>query len=336
MTDSTSTPLPGLHVLRLLQVARANMPHLVAAERGEGGDGRDFYYPSDDDLRVAAEKALRDAGLILVPDEDAMHTDGGDAVLRWQLVHLETGDARTYKLTWGRFTEESRTSAAAAWATAATWSHATRHLLLKLLNVRVISRAEHARLSFERRPGAPEASSDLDRLCGEMPAWASTAPVPAPAPVPASPAGLLAAIEGMLEGAAQLGAAAGDAGRRQLDAIPVLLEPVAARVRALLQLAAEAPPPAAALPAPVPAPPADPRPFDRLKISEPLRRWKEREHAVRRAAAGEAFVGETAPTMADAWAAASGGAARQPVNGEEFARLLDYLLAEDARHGGAS
>jgi len=336
MTDTTATPRPGLHVLRQLVVARANMPVLVAAERGEGVDGRDFFYPADDDLRVAAEKALRDAGLLLVPDEEPMRTEGGDAVLRWQLVHLETGDARTYRLTWGRFAEETRSAASSAWASAATWSHATRHLLLKLLNARVISRAEHVRLGFEGKTSAP-ASEALDRLCGEMPAWASPS-LPAPPPAPATPAGLLAAIEGVLGGVAQLGSgAASEEWRRQLEAIPVLLEPVVVRVRALERLADVTPPPATTTPPAQslasPAPdPARARPFDRLTISEPLRRWKEREHTMRLAVDPAAAP----PTMADAWGAATGGAARQPVNGEEFARLFEYLLADDARHGGAT
>lgn len=307
MTTTTTTPPEGLHVLRALMIARAKMPVLVAAVQGEGVDGRDFFYPSDDDLRVAADRAFGEAGLMLVPDEQAMEVSGPDAMLRWQLVHLETGDSRAYRLTWGRYDDGPRSSAAAAWATAATWSHATRHLQLKLLNARVITKAEYARLNFEK------AGADYDKLCGELPAWATSSPT--------TPEGILAAIDGVLAGVAQL------AGGSTSEECEALLEPVRKRVRALARVAEASSPP--------PAPPAEPRPaqpFDRLAITEPLRRWKEREHAARRAAE----PGASLPTMADAWAAATGQRPRQPVNGEEFKQLHDYLLAEDARHGGAT
>lgn len=321
MTDST---LPaGLHVLRALQVARAAMPVLVASVTGEGADGRDFHYPSDDDLRVAADKALTDAGLMLVPDEDAMDVAGADATLRWQLVHLVTGDSRPYKLKWGRFDDGPRTSAAPAWASAATWSHATRHLQLKLLNARVISKAEHVRLGIAG-----------ESPCLEPPSWWSTGPVASPSPSPSADptdiAGLLRVLDGVHDilktNPSWSVAAQAEWGKQRL-AITMLLEPVVVKLRRLEHMSPGLADDAQAG-APEPTPPAPV--FDRLQLHEPLARWKSRELAARRACDPNA----PEPKLGDAWTAATGGPARTPVNAEEFRRLLEFLLVDDERHGG--
>lgn len=349
------TTATDMHLLRALAAARAAMPTLVQNSSGEGANGQVFWYPSDDDLRVAATKALRDAGLELLPDEDAMTLgDSEDATLRWQLVHLETGETRIYKVTWARFDESgTRASAAAAWSAASTWTHATRHLLLKLLNVRVVSQADAVRLGI-LGPLAPVgagtvSSAGYDRLVGELPAHMQ---LPAPAPAPSSAVArlrnqlaechrLLATFPQRLADLENEGLPTGLALelRRRQDELPILLETPIERLRVLHQMADEAAlatagtetPAVREMPATAPAP-VQSQPFCRSQIVAVLDRWKAREIAARRAVDPNA----ASPTIADAWGAATGGPPRALAGEDEFRRLYTFLCEDDARHGGAT
>jgi len=181
MSEAESTPRA---LLAALQKARAAMWPLVKNETG--GDSQDdvFRYPKENDLRDAVSVVFDAHGLMEVPGE-AIASAGFVSTL-WTLYHLPSGESLPLRITWplldhGKFTR--------AHTAAATWSHAWRHLMCKLLSVKTVDKVPDpgAAPPASTPPRNLVPSAELDREVGEMPLWAAEPTAKPRVPVDTSP-----------------------------------------------------------------------------------------------------------------------------------------------------
>lgn len=163
---------------KALCAARAQMSKmpLPRSETGYDDHGKAFFYPSEQDLQAASDMVLDNAGLDLIPRGAAFAA----AVLTtsWTLYHLDSGEQLQIVVAWPVF--EDRGHLTRAHASGGTWSHAWRHMVCKLLRVRV----ESAPVDPRQLPLRP---TRQDPLAGPVAAWMADAPAEPAAAEPATP-----------------------------------------------------------------------------------------------------------------------------------------------------
>lgn len=141
-------PKPETLLAALFEARRA-MPRLKKSDSGEDENGKTFWFPSEDDLRAASDMVLDEYELMLIPDEACYAATG--ILLTWTLHHLPSGQERSVRVVWPVF--EAQGYLSRAHASGATWSHAWRHMVCKLLEVRTETAA----------PGSPQALAEDSR-----------------------------------------------------------------------------------------------------------------------------------------------------------------------------
>lgn len=171
------------------------MPVLVKNTTGYDAQDEAFSYPAENDLRDAINLVFDDNGLMEIPGE-AIASAGFVSTI-WTLHHLPSGEALTLRVTWPLFDHGKFTRAHTA---AATWSHAWRHLMCKLLSVKTVDRVPDPGAS----PPAPTRrnlvpSAALDREVGELPLWAAEPTAKPRVPVDTSPSAPWAAAGAIAE-----------------------------------------------------------------------------------------------------------------------------------------
>lgn len=167
---SEQKPKPETLLAALFEARRA-MPRLPKSDSGVDENGKTFWFPSEEDLRDATDMTLDAFDLMLIPNEACFAATG--ITLTWTLHHLPSGQERVLKVVWPVF--EAQGYLSRAHASGATWSHAWRHLVCKLLEVKTESAppgspqaaAEEAR----RRPASTPRCRDDD-----LPLWAGDTP----------------------------------------------------------------------------------------------------------------------------------------------------------------
>lgn len=200
-----STPQPPAEPTSLIEAiaaARRAMPRLPKSDSGVDENGKTFWFPSEEDLHDAVDMVFDENGLMLLPDEACFASNS--LTLTWTLHHLPTEQVKVFKMVWPAFDSQGYLSR--AHATGATWSHAWRHLVCKLLDVKteaappgspqaVAEEARRMQTGTARQRFVP--SPTLDREVGEMPRWAAQ-PLPR-APVDTSPSAQWAAAGAIVE-----------------------------------------------------------------------------------------------------------------------------------------
>lgn len=150
-------------LLQALFEARRAMPRMPKSDSGVDENGKTFWFPSEEDLRDGTDMTLDAFDLMLVPNE-ALYSATG-ITLTWTLYHLPSGQEREIKVVWPVFDAQGYISR--AHASGATWSHAWRHMICKLLEVRTETAA----------PGSPQAiAEDCRRRPTEPPSRMRTVP----------------------------------------------------------------------------------------------------------------------------------------------------------------
>lgn len=116
------------------RLAAGVLPRDDSSPPRRGAPGFDF--PSQEALQGAARE-LEEHGLLLLPDGAELGEEGKSATFAWQLLHVESGEFKSYQLEWPLFSDLDQR----AHQFAAAWAHAWRHLIMQLLALRVAPRS---------------------------------------------------------------------------------------------------------------------------------------------------------------------------------------------------